>query len=560
MSKKSGLRQKTERVNRTSPDLLQESVRRLRELFPEVVSEGKVDFDKLRSVLGDEVDGRPERYSFSWAGKRDAIRLLQTPSRATLVPCPEESVNFDDTQHLFIEGDNLEVLKLLYKAYAGRVKMIYIDPPYNTGNDFVYPDNYADPLATYLQLTAQADEEGNLLTSNPETSGRYHSAWLSMMYPRLFLARQFLHEQGIICISIDDKEVHNLRLVMNEVFGEENFVACVIWQHSLQAKGYLGSFSLHHNCILIYKRCATFALGALARTEEHNKNYSNPDNDPRGPWRSGDVRNAAYRPNLIFKIPTPSGKTINPPKNGWRWSRQTIQKKIDDGEIVFSDDETRIIRKIHLANVQGRAPESIWFGKDVGTTRQAKEELKALFDGESPLDTPKPTRLIRKVLEISMDRDNDDIVLDFFAGSCTTVHAVMEYNRQNSGRVRCITVQLPEAVDANTPAGKTAKQSGLATIADIDASLRIRSRRRYNLNPIFFQFLTHFFLALPRMMPYKFMYPKRRLAWRLTKRCDMPSIHDKSPCSTRPTRCSLPWRSSTWRRIGRACSARRFFT
>ncbi|MBL7183418.1 MAG: site-specific DNA-methyltransferase [Anaerolineae bacterium] len=219
-----------EPIQKETANITEEQHARLKELFPQAFTEGRVDWDRLRAALGDLVDDSPERYTFTWAGKRDAIRLLQTPTCATLVPCREESVNFDTTPHLFIEGDNLEVLKLLYKPYFGRVKMIYIGPPYNTGKEFIYPDNYADPLATYLQLTGQQDAAGNLLTSNPETSGRYHSAWLSMMYPRLFLARQLLREDGVIFVSIDDHEVHNLRLLMNEVFGEENFVSTIIWE------------------------------------------------------------------------------------------------------------------------------------------------------------------------------------------------------------------------------------------------------------------------------------------------------------------------------------------
>lgn len=456
-----------EHVAIESPNLVDEQAERLRELFPQAFSEGKVDFEKLRAALGDLADERPERYSFTWAGKRDAIRLLQTPSRATLVPCPQQSVNWDTTRHVFIEGENLEVLKLLYKSYAGRVKMIYIDPPYNTGNDFIYPDNFADPLDNYLRVTGQKADNGDLLTSNPETAGRYHSAWLSMMYPRLFLARQLLREDGIILVSIDDHEVHDLRMLMNEVFGHENFVACVVWQHSVQAKGYLGKFSLHHNYLLVYQRSEAFALQALKRREEHNKNYSNRDDDPKGPWRPGDVRNALYRPNLIFDIETPSGKVIRPPKNGWRWSRDTIQRKITSGEIVFSQDESRIIRKIYLADVQGRAPESVWFGKEVGTTREANDELKQLFSGESPYDTPKPTRLVRRMLEISTDGDCDHIVIDFFAGSCTTGHAVLAQNRHDGGSRRFVAVQVPEAIDESTPAGNVAARLGLATVADV---------------------------------------------------------------------------------------------
>jgi len=227
----SKLRPDIEHVTGTSADWLAEQTGRLRELFPEAFTEGKVDFDKLRAALGEEVDSRPERYSFSWAGKRDSIRLLQTPSRATLIPCPEKSVNFEHTGNIFIEGDNLEVLKLLYKSYFGRVKMIYIDPPYNTGHDFIYPDNFTDPLDTYLKLTGQKDSDGNLLASNPETNGRYHSAWLSMMYPRLFLARQLLDNDGVIFASIDDVELADLILLMNEVFGEENRVGIISWKN-----------------------------------------------------------------------------------------------------------------------------------------------------------------------------------------------------------------------------------------------------------------------------------------------------------------------------------------
>jgi adenine-specific DNA-methyltransferase len=222
----------SEPVARESANLAAERVGQLKALFPDAVSEGKIDFDRLRAALGEAVAGGPERFNFGWAGRADAVALLQTPSRATLVPCPEESVAFDATRNLFVEGDNLEVLKLLHKAYAGKVKLCYIDPPYNTGQDFIYPDNFADPLAAYLQLTGQQDAAGNLLTSNPETSGRYHSAWLSMMMPRLFLARQLLRDDGVIFVSIDDHEVHHLRMLMNEVFGEENFVENFVWKRS----------------------------------------------------------------------------------------------------------------------------------------------------------------------------------------------------------------------------------------------------------------------------------------------------------------------------------------
>jgi adenine-specific DNA-methyltransferase len=249
-------RPKIEHVGASSGDVLEAQIARLRDVFPEVFVEGKIDFDKLRVTLGGAAESGPGRFHFSWAGKDDAVNLLQTPSAGTLVPCPEESINFETTGNVFIEGDNLEVLKLLFKSYFGRVKLIYIDPPYNTGQDFIYPDNYADPLKVYLQLTEQVDAEGNLLTSNPETSGRYHSAWLSMMYPRLFLARQLLQEDGLICISIDDHEVHHLRILMNEVFGEENFIATVIWQKVFGPKNTAMHFSEDHDYIVIYARDA----------------------------------------------------------------------------------------------------------------------------------------------------------------------------------------------------------------------------------------------------------------------------------------------------------------
>ncbi|MDO8532948.1 MAG: site-specific DNA-methyltransferase [Dehalococcoidia bacterium] len=264
----SGHKRKANPVARESANIAAEQIEKLRDAFPEAVSEGKVDFDKLRAVLGEAVDERPERYSFTWAGKRDAIQMLQTPSRATLVPAPNESVNFQETGNIFIEGENLEVLKLLYKPYYGRVKMIYIDPPYNTGHDFIYRDNYTDPLDTYLKLTGQKDGNGNLLTSNPETSGRYHSAWLSMMYPRLFLARQLLREDGVIFVSIDDHEVHNLRLVMNEVFGEENFVSQVIVQSNPRGRQSDPFLATVHDYVLIWARNAEECVLAGAELSE----------------------------------------------------------------------------------------------------------------------------------------------------------------------------------------------------------------------------------------------------------------------------------------------------
>lgn len=458
----------------------QERLDILKQLMPEIFDEGKIDFEKLKATLGENITFSNERYVLNWAGKSDAFRVMQCPSSATLVPCKEESVDFDTTQNIFIEGENMEVLKVLQKSYFGKVKMIYIDPPYNTGNDsFIYPDKFSETKEEYMKRVGDKDAEGymtreGMFRKNSKENGQYHSNWLNMMMPRLYLAKSLLREDGVIFISIDDNEVHNLRLLMNEIFGEENFVANIIWQHSIQPKGYLDKFSVHHNHILCYSKSTEYTLNPLKRTEENNKSYSNPDNDPKGPWRSGDVRNALYRPNLIYDIITPSGKVIKPCANGWRWSKETIEEKIKTGEIVFNADETRIIRKIYLSNVDGRAPETIWFAKDVGSTRDAMNELKDLFD-KPPFDTPKPVELISKMMELV--NDDDCIILDFFAGSGTTAHAVMQLNKEDGGNRKFICVQLPELCDPKSEAYK----AGYSTIAEISkerirrASAKIRA-------------------------------------------------------------------------------------
>ena len=299
-----------EKVDQFTTSPVSDRIEHLKSLFPETLSEGKLDFDKLRELLGEAVDEQPERYHFTWAGKRDAIHLLEIPTRAALVPSHEESVDFDATSNIFIEGDNLEVLKLLYKSYFGRVKAIYIDPPYNTGGDFVYPDNYKDPLHTYLQFTGQKDAEGNILTSNIETHGRYHSAWLSMMYPRLSFARQLLQDDGIIFVSIDDHEVHNLRMLMNVVFGEENFIGGFVWRKKAGAGADSRLFFRQHEQILMYSR----NIGQITElfqplTEQQRSDYKNPDNDLRGPWASTDLTRTRDNDSArIYEVVSPTGK------------------------------------------------------------------------------------------------------------------------------------------------------------------------------------------------------------------------------------------------------------
>lgn len=450
----------------------EERIKILQSVMPEIFDEGKIDWEKLRATLGEDVNFADERYRLNWAGKSNAFRLMQKSSTSTLIPSRDESVDFDTTQNIFIEGDNMEVLKVLQKSYFSKVKMIYIDPPYNTGNDsFIYPDRFSEGREEYMRRVGDKDDEGYMLRDglfrkNSKENGQYHSNWLNMMMPRLYLAKSLLREDGVIFVSIDDNEVHNLRLLMNEIFGEENFIANIIWQHSIQPKGYVDKFSVHHNHILCYSKNSDFELAPLQRTEADNKAYSNPDNDPKGPWRSGDVRNALYRPNLIYDIISPSGKIIKPCPNGWRWSKETVNEKINSGEIIFNKDETKIIRKIYLSSVEGRAPETIWFAKEVGSTRDAMGELKKLFENP-PFDTPKPTLLISKMLELVNDKNC--IVLDFFAGSGTTAHSVIELNRRDGGNRKFICVQLPEICDENSNAYK----AGYKTIADI-AKERIR--------------------------------------------------------------------------------------
>ncbi|GIK27935.1 MAG: DNA methylase N-4 [Chloroflexota bacterium] len=427
-----------------------ERLEQLKAIAPEAFADGKVNWNALRGALGDFIEDEgadAEHFGLFWPGKRAARRRASEASIGTLIPVLGEGVNEDTTRNIFIEADNLDALKLLQKAYAGRVKMIFVDPPYNTGSDFVYRDDFRESQEDFLLRTGQIDEKLQPLTTNAKSDGRFHSNWLNMIYPRLLLARTLLRDDGAIFISIDDNEFANLRQLMDEVFGAENFVATVIWQHSLQPKGYTSKFSVHHNYIVIYAKSDVFEITSQERSEQDNKNYSNPDNDPNGLWRAGDVRNALYRPNLIYNIVAPNGNIIEPPPNGWRWSRETVAKKIASGEIIFNKEQTKIIRKIYLSNVSGRAPETIWFGKDVGTTRSANSELKQLFGDKVPFDTPKPFTLIQQCLKLSTEYQERHIIVDFFAGSGTTAQAVMEQNAEDGGDRQFIMVQLPEAAD-----------------------------------------------------------------------------------------------------------------
>lgn len=465
-------------INRSSEPINEHRLAILKEELPEIWTEGKIDFDKLKETLGETIDDSSERYSFSWSGKRDALRILQTPTRGTLVPARDESIDFDETENLFIEGDNLEVLKLLYKSYFRRVKLIYIDPPFNTGGDFIYPDNFRDPLEPYLKLVGDMDEEGNLLTTNPDTSGRFHSSWLSMMYPRLFIARQLLADDGAIFVEIDDNEVHNLRMIMNEVFGEENFVATIIWQKKFSPQNDAKWLSDNHDFILCYaKNKDMWRPTLLPRTKEHDSRFSNLDNDLRGPWSSGDLSVKTYSEAYDYPITTPSGRVVNPPQGYcWRVSPSSFEKLVKDNRIWFGHDGNNVPRiKRFLSEVQqGIVPLTIWTYNEVGHNQEAKQELKAIMEGvEIVFDTPKPVRLLEKIIHLGTNSDKQDIILDFFAGSCSTAHAVMTKNIKDQGNRRFICVQLPEPT--GTPS--------YPTVADIGKERIRRAGKKLSEDP-----------------------------------------------------------------------------
>ncbi|MBP8791514.1 MAG: site-specific DNA-methyltransferase [Breznakibacter sp.] len=460
-----------EKMDGKTMDIVAENVGKLKELFPEAFTEGKVDFDALKEVLGTFVDDRDERYSFTWNGKSKARMIAQTPSTGTLRPCKEESVDWDTTQNIFIEGDNLEVLKLLQKSYHKKVKMIYIDPPYNTGKDFVYKDNFKDNIKNYKEITGQVDGEGRNLSNNPETSGRYHTDWLNMMYPRLKLARNLLKDDGVIFISIDDNEVSNIRKMCDEIFGEENFVANVIWEKKFSPQNDAKWLSDNHDHIVIYSKIKeTWRPCKLPRTDEVNSRFTNPDNDPRGPWASSDMTVKTYNANCDYPIITPSGKTINPTQGRcWAISKEKFVELVADDQVWFGKDGDNVPRfKSFLSNMDGLVPLTIWKYSEVGHNQESRQELKALFDDRGYFDGPKPVRLLSRVIHIANTQE-DDIILDFFCGSATTAHAVMQFNRDNSGNRKFIMVQLPEPCEEKTESFK----DGYKTIAEISKE-RIR--------------------------------------------------------------------------------------
>lgn len=470
-----------------TPNKADENFRKLAAMFPNAVTEtinenGEVVRAIDKDVLMQEisctvVDGNEERYQFTWPDKKKSVLLANAPINKTLRPCREESVDFDTTENLYIEGDNLEVLKLLQETYLGKIKMIYIDPPYNTGNDFVYNDDFSVESGVWRVESGDYDEDGNRMVQNTESNGRFHTDWLNMIYPRLKLAKDLLSDDGIIFISIDDNELENLKKICEEIFGESNFVANIVWKHTQQSKNDELHFSRQYNHTVVYaKNKSCLHRFYFERTDEDNKNYSNPDNDPKGMWRSGDVRSPNYRKTLCYDIVAPNGNIIKAPANGWRWSEESIKEKLSTGEIKFKDDFSGIIRKIYLCDQPGRTPENLWEGSRFGTTRQAAAMIKELFDGIQVFDTPKPIELIRSMIIIAL-KDNNAIVLDFFSGSATTAHAVMQLNAEDGGHRKFIMVQLPEATDEKSEAYK----AGYKNICEIGKE-RIRRAGQKILN------------------------------------------------------------------------------
>ena len=425
-----------------------------------------VNFKTLRQLLGDNaVEDADEMYQFTWPGKQEARREAARPTTKTLRPVIEDSVDWDHTQNLYIEGDNLEVLKLLQKSYMGKVKMIYIDPPYNTGNDFVYDDDFAVSQDDYDLFAGNVDELGNRYRKNAEANGRFHSDWCSMMYSRLMVARSLLTEDGVIFISIDDNEQRNLKNICDEIFGGSNFVAQLIWERAYSPKNDAKYISNSHDYVLMYALdLEKFTIGRLPRTEEANARYSNPDNDPRGVWKASDMSVKTYTSSCDYKITTPSGKIVEPPAGRcWRLSAKAFAERLQDNRIWFGpngDSTPSIKRFLSELKYEGMAPTSILFYKEVGHSQEGAKEVVSLFGNKGVFDGPKPVRLLERLITLA-NLKSDSIVMDFFSGSATTAHALMKVNAEKQTSYKFILVQLPEEVS------ETKKEQGYKTICGI---------------------------------------------------------------------------------------------
>ncbi|WP_423806662.1 site-specific DNA-methyltransferase [Phascolarctobacterium succinatutens] len=506
-----------EHLNMQSMDKVAANVAKIRELFPNCVTErinneGKlehaIDFDMLKQELSDHVvDGLQERYQFTWPDKRKAILAANAPINKTLRPCREESVDFDNTENLYIEGDNLEVLKLLQETYLGKVKMIYIDPPYNTGNDFVYEDDFKQSADEYIDNSGQLDEEGNRLVANTESNGRFHTDWLNMIYPRLKLAKDLLSEDGVIFISIDDNEAYNLRKVCDEIFGEENFLAQIIWERAFAPVNLKKHFSPSHDYIICYaNNIDNCVCNGLKRDDSSNSRYANPDNDPRGVWTSGDLSVGPAVTEKIYEIITPSGRSVYPPSGYcWRLDKNTFFEYVKDKRIWFGENGDNVPRiKRFLSEVkQGITPMTIWRFKEVGSSQDASRNLKKLFDDKAFFEYPKSVPLIERCIQLYSNKKS--LILDFFSGSATTAHAVMQLNAEDGGKRKFIMVQLPEVCAENSEAykagykniceigkerirraGKKIKEENPLTTQDLDIGFRVLKCDSSNMEDVYF--------------------------------------------------------------------------
>ncbi len=507
-----------------TPDMTAQNIDKIAELFPNCVTEmldeehstpekkvykRAVNFEMLKQMLSPDVIDGDEAYEFTWVGKKEAIAEANKPIRKTLRPCPEESTNWGSTENLYIEGDNLEVLKLLQESYLGKVKLIYIDPPYNTGHDFVYPDSFIMDNEEYNEGTGYFDEDGNVNYSreNSESAGKYHSDWCSMIYSRLMLARNLLRDDGVIFISIDDNEQENLKKICDEMFGEDNFIAQVIWERAYSPVNLKKHFSESHDYILCYaKNIVKAVCNGLPRGDEANDRYSNPDNDPRGDWKSSDLSVGPIVQSKVYEITTPSGRKVLPP-NGycWRLDKKTFESYVKDNRIWFGTDGNNVpsIKRFLSEVKQGITPMTIWKYTEVGHSQDATKKLKELFDGKALFDYPKSVDLIKRCVQLYADKDS--IILDFFSGSATTAHAVMQLNAEDKGRRKFIMVQIQEPCDENSEAykagykniceigkerirraGEKIKSENPLTTQDLDVGFRVFKLDDTNMKDVYY--------------------------------------------------------------------------
>lgn len=464
-----------EKMRMESVDMTEKNIEKIESLFPNCITESKdengklkksINFALLKQMLSDEIVDGDESYEFTWVGKKAAIVEANKPVRKTLRPCKEKSVNWNNTENLYIEGDNLEVLKLLQESYLGKIDVIYIDPPYNTGNDFIYNDDFKLSSEEYIEANNELDDDGNRLFKNTDSNGRFHSDWCSMIYSRLLLSRNLLSDTGVIFISIDDNEQENLKKICDEVFGEDNFLAQIIWERAYAPINLKKHFSRSHDFILCYAKNEILAINnGIKRSEEADNRYSNPDNDSRGDWKADNFSVGPAVESNIYPITTPSGRIVEPPAGrSWLVSEKVFLEKLKDNRIWFGTDGNSVPsmkRFLNELKKVGITPMTIWKYKEVGHSQDASKALKELFDDRKIFDYPKPVNLIKRCIELYSKKDS--VILDFFSGSATTAHAVMQLNAEDGGHRKYIMVQLAEKTDENSDSYK----NGFKNICEI---------------------------------------------------------------------------------------------